>query len=94
MDFAPVRSLSMTLAQLGRWLRDPSVPGWRKLVGVAAVAYVVLPADLVPDVVPVLGWLDDAGVVALAMTLLSREVARHSAARAQVVAGESVRRLR
>ena len=85
----------MTLAQISRYFRDPTVSGWRKLVGVAAVAYVVLPVDLVPDVVPLLGWLDDVGVVGVAMTLLSRDVRRHSEQRSvQVIDVEPVRRTR
>lgn len=35
-----------------------------------AVAYLLSPVDLVPDTVPVLGQLDDLGVVAYAVTTL------------------------
>ncbi len=38
----------------------------------AAVAYVVMPLDLVPDLVPIVGWLDDLGVVAITLGYLSR----------------------
>jgi uncharacterized membrane protein YkvA (DUF1232 family) len=58
-----------------------------------ALAYVVLPVDLVPDVVPVLGWLDDVGVVAAVMAFFGREVARHAAARSVTVDAEAPRRL-
>lgn len=34
-----------------------------KLLGVAALAYLVLPLDAIPDVVPLVGWMDDAGVL-------------------------------
>ena len=66
-----------TLGKLWRYLRDPGVATWRKLAGVAAVAYVVWPLDLIPDAIPVLGWLDDVGIVAAAAAFLVAEVRRH-----------------
>lgn len=54
----------MTLSQLARFFRNPAVPSWRKWAGVVALAYVVMPVDLLPDVLPLVGWLDDLGVVA------------------------------
>lgn len=60
-----------------RYMRDGRVPLWRRLAGVLAVAYFVMPVDAVPDVVPVLGWLDDVGVLSAAALFLVREVQRH-----------------
>jgi uncharacterized membrane protein YkvA (DUF1232 family) len=77
----------MNLAHVASYLRSPRVSRWRKLLGFVALAYVVLPADLVPDLVPVLGWLDDVGVVAAAFAFLSRDLKRHAA---QVPAAEAV----
>lgn len=47
---------------------DPKTPGWIKLLAVAGVLYLFSPIDLIPDVIPVLGQLDDLVVI----TLLSR----------------------
>ncbi len=44
-------------------VRDPRVPMRAKLLAVAATAYAVSPADIVPDVVPILGAADDLVVV-------------------------------
>jgi len=44
-----------TVGKLWSYLRDPGVAAWRKLAGVAAVAYVLWPLDLIPDGIPVLG---------------------------------------
>jgi len=66
-----------TVTKLWRYLRDPGVGAWRKLVGVAAVAYVIWPLDLIPDGIPVIGWLDDAGVIAAAAAFLVAEIRRH-----------------
>lgn len=59
-----------------RYLRDPSASFLGKSMLVVVAAYVVWPADLVPDV-PFIGWLDDLGVVAVAMAWLSRVLERY-----------------
>lgn len=50
-----------------RLARDPRVPRRRRLLLLALIVYLASPLDLVPDVVPVLGQLDDALVVALVL---------------------------
>lgn len=57
---------------LGRLARDPRVPRRRRLLLFAVVAYLAMPFDLVPDFIPVIGQLDDALVVALALRSLLR----------------------
>ena len=54
-----------------RLLRDPRVPAWPKLLAPAVmVLYVLSPVDAIPDVIPLLGQLDDAGVIALALAAI------------------------
>lgn len=62
-----------TRLRLGwRLLRDPRVPSWPKLLApVITLLYVVSPVDVIPDFIPVLGQLDDIGVVAIALTIIS-----------------------
>jgi uncharacterized membrane protein YkvA (DUF1232 family) len=55
---------------------------------VAAIAYFVLPADAIPDVLPVIGFTDDAAVLATAIKLVAshirpthREAARNALAK-------------
>lgn len=50
-------------------LRDPRVPVSLKALLVAAVAYVVTPVDLIPDVVPLVGQADDLTVLLLVLDL-------------------------
>lgn len=55
-----------------RLLRDPRVPAWPKLVApIVTLLYVVSPVDVLPDFIPVLGQLDDLGVVAIALAVIS-----------------------
>ncbi|MBX7134506.1 MAG: DUF1232 domain-containing protein [Fimbriimonadaceae bacterium] len=51
-------------------LRDPGTPRWAKVVALAALLYVVSPLDVVPDLAPVIGWIDDLGVAAMAVSAL------------------------
>jgi uncharacterized membrane protein YkvA (DUF1232 family) len=53
-------------------LRDPRVPAGQKLILAGIVGYLVLPIDLIPDFVPVLGQLDDIAVVLLGLDLFIR----------------------
>ncbi len=50
-----------------RLLREPRVPLLMKALPVLAAAYVIWPIDFVPDVLPVLGQLDDCGVILVAL---------------------------
>lgn len=54
--------------------RDPSVPLRAKLVAGSVAAYALSPIDLIPDFVPVLGYLDDLVIVPLGILLAVRLV--------------------
>ncbi len=60
------------LGRVTRLLADPRVPLWPKLLAAGALAYLVMPADLVPEFFPPLGWADDLLVLALAWRILTR----------------------
>ncbi|HVF98820.1 MAG TPA: YkvA family protein [Chloroflexia bacterium] len=56
-----------------RLFNDPRVPSWvRYGVPLLAVLYLVMPLDVLPDFIPVLGQLDDLGVIVLAMSLMAK----------------------
>ena len=66
--------------------RDTPLPVKATLVG--ALAYFVLPVDAIPDVLPVIGFTDDAAVLATAIRLVAnhirpahREAARNALAK-------------
>ena len=71
-----------------RLVRDPGVPLLTKALPLLAALYLFSPVDLVPDVLPVLGQLDDLGVVLIALEVFLRlcpagAVAFHRAAIAE-----------
>lgn len=55
-----------------RLMRDPRVPLWSKIIPVAAVAYVLLPIDFIPDFILIIGQLDDLTVLYTALRLFRR----------------------
>ena len=50
-------------------IRDPRTPWYARLAGALVVAYALSPLDLIPDFVPVLGYLDDLILVPLGLWL-------------------------
>jgi uncharacterized membrane protein YkvA (DUF1232 family) len=77
-DQASLREALRLLPDLIRLLRrlagDPSVPRGVRLRLALLLAYLLTPIDLIPDFIPVLGYADDAIVVAIAL----RSVTRHA----------------
>jgi uncharacterized membrane protein YkvA (DUF1232 family) len=55
-----------------RLIRDRRVAGWRKVLLVLLVGYLLMPFDLVPDFIPVAGILDDAILVVLVLRVVLR----------------------
>ena len=67
---------------------DRQTPLHVKAVLLGAIAYFILPTDLIPDYIPVIGFVDDAAVLAGAIKIVSshitpdhREAARRTLAR-------------
>lgn len=58
--------------------RHPRTPWYAKALGLLVVAYALSPIDLVPDFIPVLGYVDDVlllpGLIWLALRLLPADV--------------------
>lgn len=59
---------------LYRAARDPRVPWYVKALALAIAAYALSPIDLIPDFIPVLGLLDEAILLPLALKAVIRLV--------------------
>jgi uncharacterized membrane protein YkvA (DUF1232 family) len=84
--FAQEAAVMRALASLKRWARhleqdvlalwiaarDPRVPWYAKALAGAVAAYALSPIDLIPDFVPVLGYLDDLLIVPAGIWLATR----------------------
>jgi uncharacterized membrane protein YkvA (DUF1232 family) len=54
--------------------RDPRVPWHVKAAAAAIAAYALSPIDLIPDFIPVLGYLDEVIILPIAITLVIRMI--------------------
>lgn len=51
-------------------LQDDDTPAWAKTTIIGALGYFISPVDAIPDLVPVVGFSDDLGVLTLAITVV------------------------
>ena len=81
------RGLQREIYALYYAYRDPRVPWYAKAFIALVVAYAFSPIDLIPDFIPILGYLDDLLLiplgVGLALRMIPAEVMRESRARAE-----------
>ena len=68
-------------------LKNPDTPFVTKLVGFVTVAYALSPVDLIPDFIPILGYLDDLIIVPIliwvTLKLVPENIIKHSRQQAQ-----------
>ena len=73
---APIKDWARIIRRdvVALWLaaRDPRVPWLAKAVAAAVAAYALSPIDLIPDFIPVIGYLDDLLLVPLGILLAVR----------------------
>lgn len=55
-------------------LKSPSCPVQQKALILGALGYLILPADLVPDVIPLLGFTDDAAAIATVIKVVKNNI--------------------
>lgn len=70
------RALKNDVVAVSLAYRDPRVPWYARLLAVCVVAYALSPIDLIPDPIPVLGYLDDLVLVPLGIALVVRLIPR------------------
>jgi uncharacterized membrane protein YkvA (DUF1232 family) len=70
------RSLRREVYALSLACRDPRVPWYAKALAACVVGYAFSPIDLIPDPVPILGYLDDLVLVPLGVLAVRRMIPR------------------
>ena len=68
------RALEVEVYALWLACRDPRVPWYAKAAAGCVVAYAFSPIDLIPDFVPILGYLDDLVLVPLGVLVVRRMI--------------------
>jgi uncharacterized membrane protein YkvA (DUF1232 family) len=64
-------------------LKDRDTPAWAKGVIVGALGYLVMPADLIPDILPGAGYGDDWGAIVAALATVATYIKDEHKAKAQ-----------
>src|SRR5512136_2599131 len=72
--------------------RDPRVPWPAKLFAACVVGYAFSPIDMIPDFIPVLGYLDDIVIVPLGIALALKMIPADVMSDARQQAAEQVRK--
>jgi uncharacterized membrane protein YkvA (DUF1232 family) len=90
--FAALRAQARMLKQdtyaLYLAYRDPRVPWYAKVFAALVVAYAFSPIDLIPDFIPILGYLDDVILVPLGIALAVRMIPAEAMEEARQAARE------
>ncbi|MNW59474.1 hypothetical protein D3C74_373930 [compost metagenome] len=71
------RKLKQNLFVLYLSYRDNRTPWYAKVVAICVVAYAFSPIDLIPDFIPVLGYLDDLIIVPVGISLALKLIPSH-----------------
>ena len=66
-------------------MRNPKVSTFPKFLVVGAILYVVWPWDAVPDIAPVVGWLDDIMFLIGALSLLFNDAPKTKEPSGQII---------
>ena len=83
------RRLKVEVYALYLAFKDPRVPWYARVFAAIVVGYAFSPIDLIPDVVPVLGYLDDLIVVPLGVALAIKMIPPHVLAECREKAREA-----
>lgn len=72
--------------------RDPRTPGHVKALALAALAYFVIPTDALPDILPTLGFTDDAAMFWAVWQMIGKHVTdEHRNKAAEALDAENLR---
>lgn len=67
-------SFAKDILALYKYMKDPYVSWHRKAIVVAALVYFISPIDAIPDITPLVGYLDDLGVITALLKFLGSEL--------------------
>ncbi len=70
------KKIPFTLQMLEMYycLTDPKTPLWVKTTIIAPLGYFISPLDAIPDIIPIVGWTDDAGVIMAAYKIIRSHI--------------------
>ncbi len=67
-------SFAKDITALYRYMKDSDVSWYRKAIVVGALVYFLIPVDAIPDLAPLVGYLDDLGVITAVIKYMGSEI--------------------
>lgn len=67
-------SFTKDVKALFNYFSDKSIPWYRKSIVLGALIYFIVPIDSIPDLTPLVGYLDDLGVITAVIKYLGSEL--------------------
>ena len=67
-------SFAKDIKALYNYMVDPVIPWYRKSIVVGALVYFISPIDAIPDLAPLVGYLDDLGVTSAVLKFMGSEL--------------------
>jgi uncharacterized membrane protein YkvA (DUF1232 family) len=77
MNRGPIVKLWNDVQALWAMIVDPNAAWTSKAIAIGSLLYLVSPLDAIPDLIPVLGLTDDAGVIVAAVSSLCHELTKY-----------------
>ena len=78
MDRGPIHEIWPKVQELAKMVRDPDAAWKSRALAIGALIYLITPLDAIPDVIPGLGLVDDAAVVAAVIATLASELGQYT----------------
>ena len=72
-----MKAITSKVSQLYIAMKNPKTPWYAKALGFFVVAYMLSPIDLIPDFIPVLGYLDDLIILPLLISLCIKMIPKY-----------------
>ena len=67
-------SFAKDILALYKYMRSSNISWYRKSIVVGALVYFISPIDTIPDIAPLIGYLDDLGVITAVLKYLGSEL--------------------
>lgn len=75
--FGKKLSFTKDVKALFNYFLDKNIPWYRKTIVVGALVYFILPIDSIPDIAPLIGYMDDLGVITAVIKYLGSELTQY-----------------
>lgn len=92
MNRGPIREIWTKVKALYKMIKDPDAAWTSRALAIGTLIYLISPLDAIPDVFPLVGLTDDAGLIVTTVAILAHELKKYIKETAEVRAEIEVKR--